>query len=271
MSSLKLSPCTLVPWTVCLLFGISAAWADLPSGYFKGSFSGRKNRTGNNAHVFIQTVNWNGYPVSYGMVIDGDEPLSDSALYRIEEVDANTQSWVRLGQSESGILAANPSQEADYSVTLKPTQGSAYRLTMIPTQSGRAVGCAFEITADTADGSSWLPLPQSGTVTVSGPQGSHVTWTPTSFEGKFAFLGTSFQGSFSQSPALPGVNSVRAQTLNPEVADGRSLDRKIVALLTWIKRSGSGLFSRSKDELRLIALPNKSSRSCMDTSIGLSK
>jgi hypothetical protein len=231
--SLKLAT-PLAVSSLALTALLSAARAEVPAGYFKAD---------NHTDVVIETASEAGVPVSYALLLRQDGKLA--SLYRIEELDDGTQSWVRLRQLSSGLIGTDIDDRASF--TGRTIQdGGKSKLILTPVGQERDT-----IEAKQNNGMNWIALP-SGTNSVRFESGGNKVFINQSvLSGDFMIGGQSFHGSFAIDPVIPGIGALHAQALDSESASGRSLQRNISALIAVVSRRG--LFG-SGDRLELIRI-----------------
>jgi hypothetical protein len=209
-----------------------ATWAHagVPTGYFRAD----------HADVFMESASEGGVPVSYALLLRGDSKVA--SVYRIEELDDGTESWVRLHQLSSGVIGADEDDTASFSGQMVQDGGkdsSKQKLVLSP------LGQEHDrIEAKQDKGMSWVSLPATASAVRFGVNdGNKVFVSETELTGDFTIGKQSYHGSFAIDPVIPGIGALRAEAPDSESASGRSLQRTISALIAVVSHQstfGSG-------------------------------
>ena len=250
------------------LFQAALASADVDNGYFKVVRGGA-------AHVFIKTVKTAvADPLQaekplvestrYGLIVD--RGTKNAALFRIETLEDETQSWIQIFQGSNGLLTAEASQNASYS-GLVTKRGSSTVLTLTPTKFGESIGCGGVIESRGSDAMKWGSLPKSG-----GFEGRNgrLDVTPKLIAGRFVIDGKELNGIFSIEPFIDGLVALRTKDIDPEASSGRSIDQTIAAVAASIRHRDRvlGVFNDDYTELLLITL-KPGQMNCYSSSSGI--
>lgn len=229
------------------VLGLTAGWAQAanttsaPTGYFRSD----------RADILVEAATEGGVPVNYALVLRNSG--KSASLFRIEELDDGTQSWIRLHALSSGVIGADEDQQASYTGQVVQ-DGSRQKLILTPISQNRA-NSADRIEAKQDKGLSWSPLPESDSAVQFGSgHDTKVFVSRSKLIGDFSIGDHAYHGTFSIDPVVPGVGALRAEAPDSEASSGRSLQRSISGLVAVVNHQG---FFGSNDCLELIQITDQ--------------
>lgn len=248
------------------------ALAQVPEGYFAGKFTA----SGRSVRVFTRTVvtkvrlmdpktnkvTLQSIATNYGLII---RPYDNTAaLFRIEELDDGTQSWVELFQSRDYLPTVDINQQPTYAGQV--LGNNLLRLT--PNKFGRDLGCDDIIEARRSKAVSWESLPKDY-LSVRGKHSKLEVWSGAA-SGTFVVNGYTYSGDYSLEPLFAGVGLLRGQTLDAESTNGKAVDKEITAFVVATKHRKSKyvFWDDTYRELRIIRM-QPGSETCLFPSVNL--
>lgn len=245
---------------LCIILSIitSSAEAQVETGYFQARV-GKKGLI----EIFVQTTTVNSIPVSYGMIFwrTGKRRTyynTKAALFSIEDLSDGTQSWTRIYEKPSGLVATNPNSLNQTFTANTYVDGKYTTIALSPTRSGVKLGCNFEIVATKFNGDNWESLPEDTTaeaIRYTTFNRQHVTVKNNRIDGKYLRY-TSIKdyvpttGPFTMNQIIPKVAGIKAIAPDLETADGRSVERQYTSLTTITS-------NRKFSSLHFIQFPEK--------------
>jgi len=234
------------------------AQASIEAGFYKGNFKNEHGKNSGESRIFIENVEVDRVPVSYGLIMNLggflDTKTISASVFRIEELPDGSQAWIRVSEKQSGLIGSNENQEALYNVSLVK-DGCTKTLNFVPTDYAVSLGCKMELVAKKRNGQSWKTLPTDGEIFVRSEGRQKTTVSATQINGRYYVSDQLKNGSANVSEVIPNVGVIRSESLNSESEDGRSMDRQITAMITIIHRSILG------DRLKIVKL---SATGCFD-------
>ncbi len=230
------------------------AKAEIEPGFYKAHFKNSKGRNDGRARIFIENAMVDGVSVSYGLILN--DKIDQAAAFKIEELPDGTQAWIRLTQKAAGLIGSNANQDAIYNVNFVK-EGMSQKLIFTPTAYASTLGCSAELVGKKRHSQSWEELPIENE-TFKGRGKQRVIVRNNQITGRYYVAGVIKNGSSAVSEVIPNVGAVRAQALNSESEDGRSMDRQMTALITIIHKKWN-LFNQ--DRLKVIKI---SASGCFD-------
>jgi hypothetical protein len=209
--------------------------------------------------IYIKTIRDGAMETSYALLVHTDTSVAGDpqymGLFRIEEVNGDTQAWVGLMQTSDNILGANYGQAALYEVRILGR--SSLRLTLTSYASRY---CTWQPPRDfefvEAGGWSALPTNEVG----HNSDKAKLTFKPTRQASQSLLSGwvklrendLNIGGNFMVTELLPGVGVARENRLDSESLDGRSQARPISALI--VSFSQKSFWRGNQSTLGIIAM-----------------
>lgn len=238
--------------------------AELKSGYFEGKtkLSHQQEDEEEDIEIFIH-VTEEDPAFAFGLLILKGE--GEASVYRIEELEDGTQSWITLFQSDDHYLRVKD----DFLPSFKGygTRHEKGRLLLRLVAQGSAFRGIKEIHAKQVYKKEWLALsdPKVGpSIEFTGEDDekeSHGVLEGKNFRGVLTFNNRSLEGNFSLTAITSHLAAVRSQVLNPENLSGWSQARETLGVTALIFHKGKkgrflGLRNENpKYELMFIRLP----------------
>lgn len=240
--------------TILSVLGVASSFAgvakaETPAGSKSGIVPGYFSS--GSTDIIVEEAMEDGAPVDYGLIMR-EHGHKSAALYRIDELDDGTQSWVRLRALPSGLIGTDEDQKATWNVQVFQ-KGSKKELVLNPVS-----GNGEKIEADEDSGLSMKELPADGATVQFGCSlcwfsSEKVFVNKTQLSGDFKIGDQNYHGTFAIDPVIPAVGVLRAEKVDSETSSGRSLDRGISGLVVLIQK---GRIFGSSDRLELIRISN---------------
>ena len=210
-----------------------SAKAEIQPGFYKGHFKNDRGHNHGVARIFIENVQVDGMPVSYGLILNDKQDTASA--FKIEELSDGTQAWIRITEKASGLIGSNSDQDAIYNVSMVK-DGLTHKLNFTPTNLANSLGCKMEIISKKRESQDWQQLPTEAESYKAYRGKQKVFVSKTTINGRY-YVGTQLKsGTSNVSEVIPNIGVIRSQSLNSESEDGRSMDRQITALITIIHR-----------------------------------
>ncbi|MBI3018599.1 MAG: hypothetical protein HYY61_01725 [Deltaproteobacteria bacterium] len=206
------------------------SYAELKSGYFEGEAHVAQNKK-TAVQIFVR-VTEEDPTLAFGVILMANQ----ASLYRVEELEDSTQSWMALFSGRDHYVRANGDFSPIYKGYGTPKEKSkSKRLSLkLLSLDGNSTGGVRSIEAEQVYQKEWVALLEPNVqVHINFDQGdrcSKGSLEGSQFRGTLVFDSVSLEGSFSLTPVTPYLATVRTQVLNSQNLSGWSQSRDMVGM-----------------------------------------
>ena len=206
------------------------SYAELKSGYFEGTAELAQNKK-EEVQIFVR-VTEEDPTLAFGVILRADK----ASLYRVEELEDGTQSWMPLFSGQDHYVRVNGDFSPVYKGYGTPKEGSKSKRLALKLLSldGNNTGGVRSIEAEQVYQKEWKALLEpNGQLHIDfneADRSSKGSLEGSQFRGTLVFDSVSLEGNFSLTPVTPYLATVRTQVLNSQNISGWSQSRDMVGM-----------------------------------------